>query len=107
MGTETESRLSQQRTKRNVDRRDRDAEEETEERGGSWSPGRAARTAEVGAGSRAGVAEGLVWSVNWSQEGRRIERKTGEMEAQSLPKVRLCWLGHQGNGEGRVGTLQA
>lgn len=58
MDAEKESHLSQQRAKGNADRRDRDMREETEQRGGSQSPGRAAGTAETGAAPKAGVQRG-------------------------------------------------
>ena len=85
MDTEMEPHLSQQRAKRNADRRDRGTGEEAEQRGGSQSPGRAAGTAEMGAAPKASVAEGWVWSVNQgpgslgdSQVGGSFESKMGE-----------------------------
>lgn len=57
----------------------------------------------MGAGPRAGVAEGLVWSVNWSQEGRRIERKMGEEKWRPKAFLRSGLAGWGSKETGRGG----
>lgn len=76
--TEMEPRLSQQRTKRYADRRDRDTGEETEQRRGSQSPGPATGTAEMRAeppswgGRGAGlVSEPEAWLGSRGEPGGR------------------------------------
>lgn len=57
----------------------------------------------MGAGPRAGVAEGLVSSVNWSQEGRRIERNMGEEKWRPKAFLRSGFAGWGSKETGRGG----